>query len=241
LPVNFIYPDYIAVFMEKSPGRPDLGKSKTIKERTVYIYLPTKDMLDGWKKEAKRHGLSLSRFVQEVVDDVLRRSPDGITPREEIKTKLDKASNELASLRAEKEELRSQLSRTERLVASYRESLYVLVEVPQKDAVLSGLIGLFVRRRVWRLDDVPAALGINLADEEAMRRLRTDIDYLKMLGLIKGDFEELRCRIGARKKRKKSPEAERKRAARSARRLSRRLQTSRHDSDDSGVIRLGPS
>lgn len=227
--------------MPRPPGRPDLGKSKTIKKRTVYLYVPTKEMLDEWKREAERHGLSLSRFLVEVIDDVIRRNPNGITPKEEIQTELGKVSSELASLRAEKEDLRSQLSQTEKQVAAYRESLLTLAETSQDDVMVRHLVGLFGKRRVWRLDDVPAALGIDVTDGQAMGRLRTNIDYLRKVGLIEGEFEELRCRIGARKKPRLSAEARGEKAAKAARRVSRRLQASRDDGDDSGIIRLGPS
>jgi hypothetical protein len=227
--------------MSRPPGRPDLGKSKTIKKRTVYLYLPTRDMLEEWKKEAERHGMSLSRFLVEVIDDIMRRNPNGITPREEVQTGLAKASSELVSLRAEKEELRSQLSRTEQQVARYRESLLTLAETSQDDTMIGRLIGLFGQRRVWRLDDVPATLGIDLADEGAMSRLRTNIGYLRKVGLIDGEFEELRCRIGARKKPRLSPEARGRKAAKAARRVSRRLPPAGDDGDDSSYVCLGPS
>ena len=238
MPVNFIYPDILDNFMPRPPGRPDLGKSKTIKDRAVYLYAPTTEMLAQWKKEAKRHGLSLSRFLVEVIDDAMRRNPQGITPREEIKTELEKASSELASLRAQKEAMLAQLSQTEKQVAAYRESLYALAETSQDDAVVSRLIGLFARRRVWKLDDLTAALVIDITDGEAMGKLQTSIDYLRKVGLVEGEFEELRCRIGARKKPRLSPEAKGKKAAKAAQRVSRRLQASRDDRGKYGFIRV---
>ncbi|MBM4237373.1 MAG: hypothetical protein FJ151_02685, partial [Euryarchaeota archaeon] len=200
--------------MTNPPGRPDLGKSKTIKERTVYLYVPTKDMLDEWKREAGRHGLSLSRFLVEVIDDAVRRSPEGITPRERIKEELQRASSELNSLREEREALRFQLEGTEKQLANYRESLCALAEASKDDALLGRIVALFRRRRVWKLDEIPKALGIDIADAEAMGKLQTGIAYLRKIGLVEGEFEELRCGIGARRKKPRlSPEARRKKAA----------------------------
>ncbi|MBU0684424.1 MAG: hypothetical protein KJ653_01045, partial [Candidatus Thermoplasmatota archaeon] len=62
---------------------------KTLKDREVNLYLPTVEMVDEWKTEAEKHGLSLSKFVVEVVDDALRKSPKGLTPREQLEDELN--------------------------------------------------------------------------------------------------------------------------------------------------------
>ena len=49
------------------------GKTETIKERTVYIYLPSLEMVEDWKHRAERAGVSLSKFVVERILDSIRR------------------------------------------------------------------------------------------------------------------------------------------------------------------------
>ena len=226
--------------MPQRKGRPNLGKSKTIKERSVYLYVPTEGMVEQWKKEARRHGMPLSRFLVEIIDDAMRRNPSGLTPKEELEKELAKASSELASLRSEKESFQSLLRQTEASVASYRESLYTLAEHTHDEAMLSNLIGLFKKRRVRRVEEVPAALGIDATDEAAMSRLQDGIGYLKKLGLIEGDFDELRCTIGKRKMLKVPPEIRKKQRAMQVRSISRRLQAARHDAEYGSIIRIEP-
>lgn len=72
--------------MSGRTGRPNLGKTDTLKQRSVYIYLPTEEMLEEWKQAARRYDMSLSRFLVEVVDDVLRKNPQGISPRASVCT-----------------------------------------------------------------------------------------------------------------------------------------------------------
>ncbi len=43
--------------MKKAPGRPNLGKTETIKQRALAVYLPTEGMVKKWRKEAKRYGV----------------------------------------------------------------------------------------------------------------------------------------------------------------------------------------
>jgi len=51
-------------------GRPNLGRTLTLKKRAVYAYLPTEKMLKEWKADAKRHGLSLSEYIVRSVERV---------------------------------------------------------------------------------------------------------------------------------------------------------------------------
>ena len=43
-------------------------KTETIKARSIYVYLPSEEMVDDWKEKAKSSGLSISKFVQEHVE-----------------------------------------------------------------------------------------------------------------------------------------------------------------------------
>jgi hypothetical protein len=67
--------------MKKGRGRPNLGKAKTIKERAATVYVPTSNMFEEWKAEAALHGVSVSRFVYELVDNVIRKEDSCFTPR----------------------------------------------------------------------------------------------------------------------------------------------------------------
>ena len=45
-----------------------IGKKKTpINERSIYVYLPTKEMTEKWKNIAKKKGMSISNYIQELV------------------------------------------------------------------------------------------------------------------------------------------------------------------------------
>ena len=53
--------------------RPGRGKTKTIKQRAIYVYLPSLEMVEDWKRRAERAGVSVSKFVVERVEDSIRR------------------------------------------------------------------------------------------------------------------------------------------------------------------------
>ena len=53
--------------------KPNRGKTETIKERAVYVYLPSIEMVDDWKRRAGKAGTPLSKFVMERVEDSIKR------------------------------------------------------------------------------------------------------------------------------------------------------------------------
>ena len=48
------------------------AKTETIKERSIYVYLPSHEMVKAWKKRAKKQGASISKFVIEHVENSLQ-------------------------------------------------------------------------------------------------------------------------------------------------------------------------
>ncbi|MCP8320491.1 MAG: hypothetical protein H3Z52_06085, partial [archaeon] len=71
--------------------KPNRGKTRTIKERAVYVYLPSLEMVKGWKSEADKAGVSISKFVIDRVEDSIRREEgeEGYLSRVELIKKLN--------------------------------------------------------------------------------------------------------------------------------------------------------
>ena len=53
-----------------------LGKTETIKERAIYVYLPSIEQKGRWEQYAKRQGANISKFVAEHVEDSLKQVED---------------------------------------------------------------------------------------------------------------------------------------------------------------------
>ncbi|MEM2717611.1 MAG: hypothetical protein QXJ13_00005, partial [Candidatus Bathyarchaeia archaeon] len=88
--------------------RANRGKTETIKERTVYIYLPSLEMVEDWKRRAERAGVSLSKFVIERVLDSIRREDgeEGYLSRADLIKRLRNTEEEVKRLREENRLLR---------------------------------------------------------------------------------------------------------------------------------------
>ena len=97
------------------------GKTKTIKQRTVYVYLPSEKAVAAWKREAERHGVSLSQFVFESVEAGIdpakakiraKSNPDSLVERvTDLEDRLKRANADLKVRDAALEKLNADLTR----------------------------------------------------------------------------------------------------------------------------------
>jgi len=50
-----------------------LGRTQTIKERAIYVYLPSIEQKVRWEESTRKHGTSVSEFVIETIEDSFRK------------------------------------------------------------------------------------------------------------------------------------------------------------------------
>ena len=84
--------------MKNLRGRPNQGKTATIRERCINIYLPTTELVDDWKKDAEKAGMSVSRFVMEVVENATVTKASPMMPNWQLEEKVKESENNLAAL-----------------------------------------------------------------------------------------------------------------------------------------------
>jgi len=189
--------------MKKGPGRPNLGRTKTLKDREINLYLPTVEMVKQWKAEAEKHGVSLSKFVVEVVDDVMRKNPRGLTPREHLEAELDQAWKQITVLSTEVDQLREDKRRNEETITEYRERLSKPGAVPEESAEYVPLLAELVQtEKVLPMDEARKMFGIGLGDSDALRALGAAADALTSMGLIEKGLSDWRWKGGSRRRKK---------------------------------------
>jgi hypothetical protein len=70
-----------------------MGKTETIKQRSIYVYLPSIEQKERWEEVARKQGVSISRFVVEHVENSLMQEEDesfrsrGVLEREIVELK----------------------------------------------------------------------------------------------------------------------------------------------------------
>jgi uncharacterized protein (DUF849 family) len=87
--------------MKEKPKR----KTETIKDRAIYVYLPSFEMVEDWKSRAEKSRVSISKFVIERVEDSLRSEEVGeetYVNRAELAKKYRDSEEELKKVRNER-------------------------------------------------------------------------------------------------------------------------------------------
>ena len=185
--------------MKKSPGRPNLGKTETIRQRAVTIYLPTKEMVEKWKAEADLNDMSLSGFITEIVDDAMRKRSAGMTPREELEKRLVEAETELKALNEKLESADVALKRADETIADYRKRLERTVPEELDAGITSLLVTAFTKSRVILVEKIPESVGISLDDHEGMVKVLKSLNFLRASGLVENQMFEWRWKLGKHK------------------------------------------
>ncbi|MFH1579117.1 MAG: hypothetical protein ABIE25_03060 [Thermoplasmatota archaeon] len=193
--------------MKKSLGRPNLGKTETIKQRAVTIYLPTEEMVDKWKEKAKEYSEPLSRFVVEVVDDAIRRNPSGLTPRENMEAELQQAKTENRKLAEKIQSLETALKQRDLTVAEYRTKREDAVDFRDFKAGLTEVADMiqtvdkfFRNNESLPMNEAYDKLGIRQDDASKQRALRASMTLLIWNGLVEKGMTEWRWIGGGRRK-----------------------------------------
>ena len=188
--------------MKKGPGRPNLGKTETLKQRTATVYLPTKEMLEKWKKEAERYGVPLSRYVIEIVDDAIRKNPAGMTPREQLEQELEKIKVDyklaLTRLRA----LEETLEERDTTVADYRSRLSKSEDLHFEDIrLMFGPVSDYLKENgTLKMNDVYEVFHFSPSNSKSLRALKDSIGLLKRMRLVEEGVDEWRWIGGASRK-----------------------------------------
>ena len=227
--------------MTKPTGRPNRGRTETLKQRAVYLYVPTEKMLAKWKTEADHYGMSLSGFLVEVIDDAMRRNPAGLTPREKVEKELSQAISDLQAVRMQRDSFRSRLEDSEATVARYRESLEDVFSYVPDEKMQKKVVSLFLKRGGWQIDDFTREAGADAGKSEELSKIQRTIEHLKRIGLVEGDFGEWRWLGGVKRKPRVPAEVRRRRRLRKlGKGLPKRLRPSGNDSPVGSIIRVEP-
>ena len=166
--------------------RPSRGKTETIKQRAIYVYLPSLEMVEDWKRRAEKAGVSLSKFVIERVEDSIRREEgeEGYLSRLELIKRLKKAKEELKQLRSENRLLRRLIENLDKELKRYRAKPFLdesFTGVRQFD---KDLIELLRSGRTLSDEEILSSLNIDPADTDLVRAVSRQLEALEAYDLV---------------------------------------------------------
>jgi hypothetical protein len=165
-----------------------MGKTETIKERAVYVYLPSHKMVEEWKKLAKKQGTSISKFVIEHVESSLKEEKglkSGFKARSELLKRLQELEEENTSLRKENRMLKLAMEKLDDELRGYRAKPFIEEEFKGLRGFERRLIDILRSRRTVRGEDLFDLLDIDPTDRDLTQGVYQQLKVLEGYGLVK--------------------------------------------------------
>lgn len=162
-----------------------MGKTETIKDRAIYVYLPSVEMMEKWKRLAERRGTSVSKFVREHVENSLRQEEEpSYKSRGELLNELQELKEQLMEERKRTRRLDLVVDKLERELRKYRvrpflEENFVGIRRFQKE-----LVEVLREGGVLSSEELLSRLGIERSEHEAVKGVSKQLEILESYGLV---------------------------------------------------------
>jgi len=167
-------------------GEPRRRKTETIKDRAIYVYLPSLDMVEDWKQRAERGGVSISKFVIERVEESIRREEgeEGYISRAELIKKLRDAEEELKKLRNENRLLKKLAENLDNELRRYRAQPFLEEAFEGLRRFDKDLIDLLRRGGSYTQEQILAHLNVDPSDSDLVKAVSKQLEALEGYGLL---------------------------------------------------------
>lgn len=166
--------------------KPKLGKTETIKGRTVYVYLPSFEMVKDWKARADKAGVSISKFVADRVEDSIRREEgeEGYLSRLELIERLKASEGVLKELQGENRMLRKLSENLDRELKRYRAEPFLEEGFEGVRKFDRELIEMLKEGRPCSEEGILARLDVDPAESKLVKAVTKQLEILEAYGLV---------------------------------------------------------
>jgi predicted RNase H-like nuclease (RuvC/YqgF family) len=166
--------------------KPDRGKTKTIKDRAIYVYLPSLEMVEDWKRRAKKAGISVSKFVIEYVEESIRREEgeEDYVSRAELVKRLRDAEEELKKLRDENRLLKRLAENLDNELKRYRAQPFLEEAFEGVRKFDKELIELLRKGGSYTQENILSHLNVDHSDADFVKAVSKQLEALEAYGLV---------------------------------------------------------
>ena len=163
-----------------------MGKTETIKQRSIYVYLPSQAMIQRWKTLAKTSGTSISKFVAEHVENSLRQEDDA---EYKSRSSLIDQNHRLSETLNEKEKrirhLELLVEKLEQDLRQYRAQLFTDEDFTGVRSYDKKLVEILRESGVHDNDAILMRLGIKPSEVDSIKAVSKQLELLQSYGLVK--------------------------------------------------------
>jgi hypothetical protein len=162
-------------------------KGKTLRERSVFVYLPSEEMTKNWKELSDKAGCSISKFVIEHVENSLRQEDekDDYIPRVELLDELRRIKEENQELQKQKKQLDIVIERHEKDLQTYQMKQWTDENYLGRSKYNIKLIREFQKRKEIRKEMLLGLMNVDPLKKDHVKALNAIIEDLEKLDFIK--------------------------------------------------------
>lgn len=163
-----------------------MGKTESIKQRSVYVYLPSLEMVGDWKSRATKGNISISQFVIEHVTNSLRQeqSEDDYRPRVALLQQLREKDENIERLSRENEILKLALERVENELRRYRAEPFLDESFRGIRGYDKRLVELLKKGDTIDSDHLLHLLRIDPRDTPLVKAIARQLESLEAYGVV---------------------------------------------------------
>lgn len=169
-----------------------MGKTETIKQRSLYLYLPSIEQKIEWSKLADNDGTSISKWIVNNVEENLTQRSEKGKSRRALEQENNDLKEELASLQKRLKDISIIKENLEKDIRKYRAAPFSdsSTKSPRpydRDLInlLRNAIGANKKHRYLTNDEILKRLNIEITDTEIVKGISTQLSRLEGYGLIK--------------------------------------------------------
>jgi len=166
--------------------KPNRGKTETIKERAIYVYLPSTEMVKEWKSRAEKAGVSISKFVSDRVEDSMSKEEgeEGYLSRVELIKKLRDADDELKKLRNDNRLLKKLAENLDNELKRYRAKPFIEEGFQGTRTFGEELINLLKKGESYSNGEILSRLGIDASNADLVKAVSKQLEALEAYGIV---------------------------------------------------------
>ncbi len=162
------------------------GKTETIKQRAIYVYLPSLEMAQDWKDRSRKAGTSISKYVIERVEDSFRREDgeEGYTSRLELIERLRKNEEELKKMGDDNRLLRRLVENLDTELKRFRAQPFLEEGFQGVRSFDRELIQLLKEGELLSDDELLSRLNVSSIDTDLVKAVSNQLQVLESYGLV---------------------------------------------------------
>ncbi len=174
---------------KKASGRPNQGKTETIRQRKIDVYLPTLELMQQWKHAAETSGMPLSKYILEVVEQHRMGAVRVTMPPALLEEKANKLEKELAALQMRFDTLNLAFHNQEvelsRLSSAYQSAKGGSLDIPMVKNLIQILQS--VPKSGIHVTDLLESMRFDRNDGELIKKWSDGLNFLLEVGLVSKD------------------------------------------------------